>query len=170
MSCCVAAIIHVKWRVIYLFLFFFFFSIFFLFCFFASVAYFECTIKFDNIQQFNNCNVQWNQVYTTSHLLLLTDRNHTRILRSVLNKSWKQHSTKQQLYGLLPPISQAMQVRWTRHAKHCWRSKDKLINDVFLWTPRHEYTSISWSTKTFISSVDTWCRVVNLPWAIRYGW
>ena len=28
---------------------------------------------------------------------------------TVLNKSWKQHSTKQQQYGYLPPISQTIQ-------------------------------------------------------------
>ena len=31
--------------------------------------------------------------------------NYTRILCAVLNKSWKQHPIKQQLYGHLPPIS-----------------------------------------------------------------
>ena len=32
------------------------------------------------------------------------DGNYTRMLRSVLNMSWRQHRTKQQLYGYLPPI------------------------------------------------------------------
>ena len=31
--------------------------------------------------------------------------NCTRMLRVIVNKSWKQHSTKQQLYDHLPPIS-----------------------------------------------------------------
>ena len=30
--------------------------------------------------------------------------NNTRMLRVILNKSWRQHPTKQQLYGRLPPI------------------------------------------------------------------
>ena len=34
-----------------------------------------------------------------------TQRNYTRMLHAVFNKSWKQLSTKQQLYGHLPPIS-----------------------------------------------------------------
>ena len=29
------------------------------------------------------------------------DSNYTRMLRAVLNKSWRPHSTKQQLYGHL---------------------------------------------------------------------
>ena len=27
------------------------------------------------------------------------------------------------------------EVRWTRHAGHCWRSRDQLISDELLWTP-----------------------------------
>ena len=46
--------------------------------------------------------------------------NYTRILRAVLNKSWRQHPTKHQLYGHLPPIMKTIQVRRTRHAGHCW--------------------------------------------------
>ena len=31
------------------------------------------------------------------------DSNYTRMFRAILNKSWRQHPTKQQLYGHLPP-------------------------------------------------------------------
>ena len=33
------------------------------------------------------------------------DGNYTRMLRAILNKSWRQHSAKHQLYGHLPPIT-----------------------------------------------------------------
>ena len=65
------------------------------------------------------------------------DGNYTRILRSTLNKSWRQHHTKQQLYGHLPPIMKTIKVRRTRHAGHCWRSKDELISGILRWTPSH---------------------------------
>ena len=58
------------------------------------------------------------------------DSNYTRMLRAILNKSWRQHLTKQQLYGHLPPITKTIKVRRTRHAGHCWRSRDELISDV----------------------------------------
>ena len=61
--------------------------------------------------------------------------NYTRMLRAILNKSWRQHSTKQQLYGHQLPITKTIKVRRTRHAGHCWGSGDKLISDVLLWTP-----------------------------------
>ena len=68
----------------------------------------------------------------TKRLEKKLDGNYTRMLRSVLNKSWRQHPTRHQLYGHLPPITKTIQVRRTRHAGHCWRSKDELISDVLL--------------------------------------
>ena len=59
------------------------------------------------------------------------------MLRAILNKSWQQHPTRHQLYGHLPPITKSIQVRRTRHAGHCWRSRDELIRDVLLWIPTH---------------------------------
>ena len=70
-------------------------------------------------------------------------------LRAILNKSWRQHPTRHQLYGHLSPITKTIQVRRTRHAEHCWRSRDELISDVLLWIPhmavqkqddQHEHT------------------------------
>ena len=56
--------------------------------------------------------------------------NYTRMLPAILNKSWREHPTKQQLYGHQPPITKTIKVRRTRHAEHCWRSRDKLKSDV----------------------------------------
>ena len=50
------------------------------------------------------------------------DGNYTRILRAILNRSWKRHPTKQQLYGHLLPITKTIQVRRNRHLGHCWKS------------------------------------------------
>ena len=33
------------------------------------------------------------------------DGNYTKMLQAILNKSWRQHPTKQQLYGHIPPIT-----------------------------------------------------------------
>ena len=48
------------------------------------------------------------------------------------NKSWRQHSTKQQMCGHQPSITK-IKIRRTIHAGHCWRSRDELISDVLLW-------------------------------------
>ena len=74
----------------------------------------------------------WTQ---TKRLEKKLDGSYTRMLRAILNKSWWQHPTRHQLYGHLPPITKTIQVRQTRHAGHCWRSKDELISDVLRWTP-----------------------------------
>ena len=71
----------------------------------------------------------------TKRLKKKLDGNYTRMLRAILNKSWRQHPTRHQLYGHLPPITKTIQARQTRHAGHCCRSKDELISDVLLWTP-----------------------------------
>ena len=47
------------------------------------------------------------------------DGNYTRMLRAILNKSWRQHPTKHQLYGHLPPITKTIQITRTRHGGHC---------------------------------------------------
>ena len=55
----------------------------------------------------------------TKRLEKKLDGNYTRMLRAILNKSWRQHPTRHQLYGHLPPITKTIQVRRTRHAGHC---------------------------------------------------
>ena len=66
----------------------------------------------------------------TKRLEKKLDGNYTRMLRAILNKSRRQHPTRHQLYGHLPPITKA---------GHCWRSKDELVSDVLLWTPTPGY-------------------------------
>ena len=86
----------------------------------------------------------------TKRLKKKLDGNYTRMLRAILNKSWRQYPTKQQLYGHLPPITKTMQVRRTRHAGHCWRSRDELINDVLLWTPTYGRAKAGRPARTYI--------------------
>ena len=62
------------------------------------------------------------------------DGNYTRMLRAILNKSQRQHPTKQQLYGYLLTIMKTLKIRRNRHVRHCWRSRDELISEVLLWT------------------------------------
>ena len=75
--------------------------------------------------------------WTLTKWLEKLDGNYTRMLRAILNKSWQQHPTRHQLHGHLPPITQTIQARRTRHAGHFWRSKDELISYVLLWTPAY---------------------------------
>ena len=97
------------------------------------------------------------------------DGNYTRKLRAILNKLWRQHPTRHQLYGHLPPITKTIQVRRTRHAGHCWRSKDELISDVLLWTPTYGRAKAGRPSRTYIQQLceDTGCSPEDLPEAMN---
>ena len=91
------------------------------------------------------------------------------MLRAILNKSWQQHPTRHQLYGHLPPITKTIQIRRTRHAGHCWRSRDELIRDVLLWIPTHGRAKAGRPARTYIQQLceDTGCCPEDLPWAMN---
>ena len=102
------------------------------------------------------------------------DGNYTRMQRAILNKSWRQHPTKQQLYGHLPTITKTIQVRRTRHARFWWRIRYELISDILLWIPSHERAKAGPPARTYIQQlcVDTGCSLEDLPGAMddREGW
>ena len=77
-------------------------------------------------------------------------------------------STTQQLNSYLPPISQTIQVRQTRRVGHYWRSKDKLISNILLWTPTCGHTSVGWPAMTYILHLcaDIGGSLEDLPGAI----
>ena len=97
------------------------------------------------------------------------DGNYTRMLQAILNKSWWQHPTRHQLYSHLPPITKTIQVRRNRHAGHCWRSKDKLISDVPLWTPTYGQAKAGRPAQTYIQQLceDTGYGPEDLPEAMN---
>ena len=117
-----------------------------------------------------------NQIYTlfqstgrNERLEKKLDGNYTRMLRAILNKSGRQHPTRHQLYGHLPHITKTIQVRRTRHAGHCWRSRDELISDVLLWTPTHDRAKAGRPARTYIQQLceDTGCCPEDLPEAMN---
>ena len=101
----------------------------------------------------------------TKRLEKKLDGNYTRMLRSILNKSWRQHPTRHLLYGHMPTITKTIQVRRTRHAGHCWKSSEELISDVLLWTPTHGRAK----ARTYIQQLceDTGCCPEHLPEALN---
>ena len=105
----------------------------------------------------------------TKRLEKKLDGNYTRMLRAILNNSWRQHPTRHQLYGHLPPITKTIQVRRTRHAGHCWRSRDELIRDLLLWTPTHGRAKAGRPARTYIQQLceDTGCCPEELPEAMN---
>ena len=123
--------------------------------------------EFERIQKKicrHKMSIMFNEICISKRLKKL-DGNYTRMLRAVLNKSRRQHPTRHQLYGHLPPITKTIQVRRTRHAGHCWRSKDELISDVLLWTPTCVRARAGRPARTYIQQLceDTGCNPEDLP-------
>ena len=86
-----------------------------------------------------------------------------------MNRSWQQHPTRRQLYGHLPPNTKTIQARRTRHAGHCWRSKNEIVSDVILWTPAYGQSKAGRPAQTFIQQLcdDTGCNPEDLPKAMN---
>ena len=105
----------------------------------------------------------------TKRLEKKLDGNYSRMLPAILNKSWKQHPMKYQLYGHLPPIRKTIQVRRTRHAGHCWRSRDVLISEVILWTTTYDRAKAGRPARTYIQQLceDTGCSPEDLAEAMN---
>ena len=110
----------------------------------------------------------------TKHLEKSLDGAYTRMLRAVLNISWKQHPTKKELYGNIPPLSVIIRERRMRFAGHCWRNKDELASDVLLWHPRQGKTPIGRPARTYIDQLrdDSGITSEDLSTAMldRQGW
>ena len=104
----------------------------------------------------------------TKRMEVMLDGNYARMLRVVLNGSWKQHPTKQHLDSFLPPISHnhSSQTRKTRGAQletWGWTHERLSIMNSNTWTHR------CWPTvKNFQQpEADTGCCQEYLPKAIN---
>ena len=105
----------------------------------------------------------------TKRLEKKLDGNYIRMLRATLNKSWRQHPTRHQLYGHLPSITKTIQVRLTRHAGHCWGSRDELISYLLLWTPTYGRAKAGRPVRTYIQQLceNMGCSPEALPEAMN---
>ena len=67
------------------------------------------------------------------------------------------------------PYTKTIQVRRTRHAGHCWKSKDELISDALLWTPAYGQAKAGRPARTYIQQLceNTGCIPEDLPEAMN---
>ena len=107
----------------------------------------------------------------TKRLKKKLDGNYTRRLQAILNKFMRQHPTKQQQYGHLPPITKTMKIRRTRYAGHCWRSRDEFISDVLLLTPSHGRAKAGRPARTYVQQLceDVALKTYRKQWTIGKG-
>ena len=107
----------------------------------------------------------------TKRLEKKLDGNYTRMLRALLNKSWRQHPTRHQLYGHLPPITKTIQVRRTRHAGHCWRRRRAhkwcTPMDPHIWPGKSRTTSSNIHTySSYVRIRDVALKTCRRRWTI----
>ena len=63
------------------------------------------------------------------------DGTYTRLLMRVQHLSWKNHPTKQLIYGKIPPVSTIVKSRRVQFAGHCFRAENEIISTLLLWKP-----------------------------------
>ena len=104
----------------------------------------------------------WTLTNTLSKRL---DGVYTRMLRAVINITWRDRLTNEQLYGRLPKVSQTVCQRRLRFSGHCWRSKNEMVQKVLLWEPMHGYRKPGRPPTTYIDLLekDTSIRRNELP-------
>ena len=105
----------------------------------------------------------------TKRLEKKLDGNYTRMLRAILNKSWRQTPKDTSCTATCLPSQKTIQIRRTRHAGHWCRSKDELISDVLQWTPTYGQAKAGRPARTYIQQLceDTGCNPEDLPEVIN---
>ena len=137
-----------------------------IFRFFSLVFFYTVIYKVFLYNTNNFHTVVWFQAFLSN-----TNNLHTV---GWFNFSWRQHPTKQRLYGHRPLITKTIKVRGTRHAGNCWRTKDELRRDVLQCTPSHGRANARRPACTNIQQLceETGCSPEDLPEAMnnREGW
>ena len=91
------------------------------------------------------------------------------MLCAILNIHWSAHPSKERLYGNLVQITSVIKERRTRFAGHCYRSKDEVVSDLILWTPKHGKAKVGRPSKTYTKQLteDDDCQLEDLPRAME---
>ena len=110
----------------------------------------------------------------TKYLESKLDGTYTRMLRAILNISWREHPTKEQLYGPIPAISKILREGRMRFAGHCWRAKQELASDLLMWSPTHGTARVGRPKMNYIDQLsrDAGCQPGDLAILMedRHGW
>jgi len=88
--------------------------------------------------------------------VLFSDTLYTRILRAVLDLSWKKHPVKHNHFSYIIDFTQV-------YARHCWRATKELISDLLLWVPRQCKRRLGYPVSTYIDQMLHVCLKIYQP-------
>ena len=102
----------------------------------------------------------------TKRLEKKLDGNYTRMLRAILNKSWR--TTPHETPTVRAPCLPSRKLYRSDEPDtpgHFWRSKDELVSDVLLWTPTYGQAKAGRPARTYTQQLceDTGCNTEDLP-------
>ena len=72
----------------------------------------------------------------TNKLESRLDGCYTRLLMMPLNLNWKDHPTREELYGGLPKVSEVVRGRRLNFAAHCSRRLKEPVSQLVFWCPQ----------------------------------
>jgi len=81
------------------------------------------------------------------------DGVYTRLLRTALNISWRDHITNAVVYGKLPKVSSKVRERRMRLAGHCVRHEDEPASKLILWQPTRGWANRGRKKTTYIDTL-----------------
>ena len=71
----------------------------------------------------------------TNKLEARLDGCYTRLLMMVLDLNWKDHPTREEIYGSLPKVSEIVRERRLNFAAHCSRRQNEPVSELVFCTP-----------------------------------
>ena len=72
----------------------------------------------------------------TNQLEARLDGCYTRLLMRVLNLNWRDHPTREEIYGDLPKVSEVVRGRRLNFAAHCARRLNEPVSRLVFWCPQ----------------------------------
>ena len=73
----------------------------------------------------------------------------------------------------LPLITKTIKFRWSKHAEHCWSSKEELISNILMWIPSHGRAKVGPPAKPIyncsVPIQDITLKTTRVRWTIETG-
>ena len=89
----------------------------------------------------------------TETLAKKIDGCFTRLLRSALGFTWKDHVSNKELYAEVPKATDTVKQKRLKLAGHCYRHPEEAASNLVLWTPNHGKRGRGRPARTFVQQL-----------------